>query len=261
MMNKEFGYPAYGPDGTQVLTTAGGDYRDALMDTAVCRLEAGETRTFLFPGEECAFLLIEGGVTFSWSGETVRGDRDSCFDNGAQVCALHVPRDVPVTLSAHRTAEVFLARTENSEEFSPRFYSAQDIANVTSCAEICGGVCRRQVTTVFDGDTAPRSNLVLGETYPLPGKWCGYPPHSHPQPEVYYYRVDRPEGFGFCCVGDNVYKIKDRSFSLLAHGAMHPQVAAPGYQMYIIWAIRHLPGDPWRRGANLPEYQWLERQP
>jgi 5-deoxy-glucuronate isomerase len=37
--------------------------------------------------------------------------------------------------------------------------------------------------------------------------------------------------------------------------------AAPGYRMYIIWAIRHLPGDPWRRGANLPEYQWLERQP
>lgn len=261
MMNREFGCPAYGPDGVQTLTTVDGPFADALMNTSVIHLEAGEETHFLFPGQECAFLLIEGGITFCWNGETVSRNRESCFDGGAGVCALHVPRNTAVTLRAARPSEVFTVSTENRRDFPARFYATEDIRNVTSCGEICGGTCERNVTTVFDDETAPYSNLVLGETYPLPGRWCGYPPHAHPQPEVYYYRVDRPEGFGFCCVGDNVYKIKDRSFALLAHGAMHPQVTAPGYHMYIIWVIRHLPGSPWHRGPNLPQYQWLETQP
>lgn len=163
-------------------------------------------------------------------------------------------------LTASRSSEVFAVSAESDNGFPARFYATGDIRNVTSCADICNNTCGRKVTTLSDDETAPYSNLILGETFPRPGKWCGYPPHEHPQPEVYCYRIDRPEGFGFCCVGDNVYKIRDRSFSLLAHGAMHPQVAAPGYHMYITWVIRHLPGDPWRRGPNLPEYQWLECQ-
>ena len=260
-MNKEFGCPAYGADGIQLLTTVDGLYQDALMDTFVYRLEAGEERSFFSDREEMAFLLIEGAVTFSWGGHTTYGARESCFDNGAQVCGLHVPRNTPVILKASRTSEVFVVSTENERNFTAKFYPTEEIRNVISCATICDNTCERKVTTLFDDVTAPYSNLVLGETYPLPGKWCGYPPHEHPQPEVYYYRINRPEGFGFCCVGDNVYKIKDRCFSLLAHGAMHPQVAAPGYHMYIIWVIRHLPGNPWHRGPNLPEYQWLETQP
>lgn len=260
-MNKEFGYPTYDADGVQVLTTTDGLYQDALMNTSVYRLEAGEERKFFFGSEEAAFLLIEGAVTFAWNGQEESCARESCFDDGAQVCGLHVPRNTPVVLKASCTSEVFVVSTENEKDFPAKFYSTEAIRNVTSCAKICDNTCERKVTTLFDDVTAPYSNLVLGETYPLPGKWCGYPPHEHPQPEVYYYRIDRPEGFGFCCVGDNVYKIKDRSFSLLAHGAMHPQVTAPGYRMYIIWVIRHLPGDPWHRGPNLPEYQWLEKQP
>ncbi len=260
-MGQQFGYPAYDAGGVQRLTDRTGPCRDALMDTAVYRMDAGEERRFLLPEDEAAFLLIEGEITFSWGGKTVRRRRESCFDDGAQVCALHVPRNTPVALRAEGPSEIFAAFTENAREFPARFYPTEEIRNVTSCADICGGTCERKVTTVFDDVTNPDSNLVLGETYPLPGRWCGYPPHSHPQPEVYYYRVDRPEGFGFCCVGDEVYKIRDRSFSLLAHGAMHPQAAAPGYHMYIIWVIRHLPGDPWRRGPNLPEYQWLEKVP
>lgn len=256
-----FGYPPYGADGVQILTEPAGAYADALMHTSVCRMKGAETRQFLFAEEECVFLLIEGDAAFAWDGQSVRAARATCFDDGREVVALHVPKNVMVTLEAFRDSEIFMAHTRNERTFPARFYQTGDIVNVTSCAGILGGTCERKVTTVFDDVTAPYSNLVIGETYPLPGKWCGYPPHAHPQPEVYYYRIDRPEGFGFCCVGDEVYKIKDRSFSLLAHGAMHPQVTAPGYRMYIIWVIRHLDGNPWHRGENLPEYQWLEHQP
>ena len=259
MAGKSFGYPHYDPDGVQRLTNVNSVYADAMMNTFVCHLEPGQKRSVLSLDDECALLLIEGSVIFSWNGQTVHRSRESCFDDGTEVCALHVSRNTEVTLKADKPSERFLAFTENPIDFSAKFYTTEEIRNVTSCAEICNGTCERKVTTIFDDVTAPYSNLVLGETYPLPGKWCGYPPHSHPQPEVYYYRIDRPEGFGFCCVGDEVYKIKDKSFSLLAHGAMHPQVTAPGYRMYIIWVIRHLPEDPWHRGPNLPEYQWLEK--
>lgn len=208
-----------------------------MMNITVYHMEAGDRREFCLLKEELALLLMEGDITLTWPGREERLHRKTCFDKATEVCGLHIAKNTPVAVTACGPVELF----------------------VVSCADICGGTCERNVTTLFDDQTAPASNLVLGETYSLPGKWCGYPPHSHPQPGVYYYRVDWPEGFGFCCVGDDVYKVKDRSFSCLTHGAMHPQVAAPGYQMYIIWAIRHLPGNPWTRGTNLPEYQWLEK--
>lgn len=167
-------------------------------------------------------MMGEGDVAFPWSGQASGGKRADCFDDGAEVCARHVPRNTRASLRADALCEVFAVSTENEKGFPARFYDTEAIRNVTFCAEICGGTCERKVTAVFDDVTVPYSNLVLGEPYPLPGKWCGYPPHE-PQPEVYYYRVDRPEGFGFCCVGDNVYKIKDRSFPLPAHGAMRPR--------------------------------------
>ena len=43
-MNKEFGYPAYGPDSVQVLTTVGGPYADALMDTSIRHLPGAPWR-------------------------------------------------------------------------------------------------------------------------------------------------------------------------------------------------------------------------
>ena len=43
-MNKEFGYPAYSPDGVQGLTTVGGPYADALMDTSIRHLPGAPWR-------------------------------------------------------------------------------------------------------------------------------------------------------------------------------------------------------------------------
>ncbi len=71
------------PDGVQVLTTPQGPYGDALMNTAVYHLPAGEERTVLLEEEECALLLIEGAETFFWNGQTAHGERASRFFCGA----------------------------------------------------------------------------------------------------------------------------------------------------------------------------------
>lgn len=100
-----------------------------------------------------------------------------------------------------------------------------------------GNVAKRRVNTIFDKDIAPWSNMVLGEVLNDRGNWSGYLPHRHPQPECYYFKFDRPEGFGASFVGDQVFKSVDNSFSAIPGGCLHPQAVAPGFQMYTCWMI------------------------
>ena len=51
--------------------------------------------------------------------------------------------------------------------------------------------------------------MVLGEVVNLPGKWSSYPPHHHPQPECYFYRFDKPMGFGAGWGNGEIYETSD----------------------------------------------------
>ena len=122
-----------------------------------------------------------------------------------------------------------------------------------------GNVAKRRVSTIFDHDIAPYSNMVLGEVLNDRGNWSGYLPHRHPQPETYFFKFDHPEGFGASFVGDEVFKSVDNSFSAIPGGKLHPQSVAPGYQMYTCWMIRHLEGNPWLQTDRCEDeaYVWL----
>ena len=103
--------------------------------------------------------------------------------------------------------------------------------------------------------------MVLGEVFNQPGRWSSYPPHHHPQPEVYYYQFDKPQGFGACFIGDNVFKSTEGSASFITDGYDHHQVVAPGYEMCYVWMIRHLPDDAWYKTSRFyaPEHEWLAK--
>ena len=123
------------------------------------------------------------------------------------------------------------------------------------------GTAYRICSTVFDYDNAPYSNMVLGEVFNQPGRWSSYPPHHHPQPEVYYYQFDKPQGFGACFIGDNVFKSVQGSACFITDGYDHQQVVAPGYEMCYIWMIRHPEGDPWYKTSRFyaKEHEWLAK--
>ena len=101
--------------------------------------------------------------------------------------------------------------------------------------------------------------MVLGEVLNDRGNWSGYLPHRHPQPEVYYFKFDHPEGFGASFVGDEVFKSTEGSFSAIPGGRLHPQAVAPGFQMYTCWMIRHLEGNPWLQTDRCEDerYVWM----
>ena len=115
----------------------------------------------------------------------------------------------------------------------------------------------RYVRTIFDaGNSPPEAGLVLGEVVTFPGGWSSYPPHHHPQPEIYHYRFTAPQGYGHAELGEAVVKVREFDTVCIPAGHDHAQCAAPGYGMYYSWVIRHLPGAPYTAPSFTPEHAW-----
>ena len=257
-MSQLFSYPEFDDQGVKVLSRAGEGEGpdDMMMNITVYRMKVGDERSFCLPEEEMAVLLVKGDITFSWNEEEKRGKRDSFIEEGPY--CLHVSRGVSVTVRAEADSEVLVQSTENEREFAPVFYTPADCRDDIFGDGVWDNKMKRTVRTVFDYSNAPYSNMVNGEVINHQGGWSSYAPHHHPQPEVYYYRYERPEGFGACYIGDDVFRIADGSCAHIRCGKVHPQVTAPGYPMYYCWMIRHLPDDPWTDRIVDPRYAWIQ---
>lgn len=255
-MSKPFAYPEFDENGVKVLSRAGDAVNDMMMNITVYRMKAGEERAFLREKEEMAVLLVTGDVTFGWNDQTKTGHRDSFIEEGPY--CLHTPKGVAVTVRANFDSEVLVQTTENLRNFDPVFYRPEDCRDDIFGLDVFDNKMKRTVRTVFDYKNSPYSNMVNGEVINHQGGWSSYTPHHHPQPEVYYYRYERPEGFGACFLGDEVYKIKDGSCACIPGGVTHPQVTAPAFPMYYCWMIRHLEGDPWTDRIVDPRYTWID---
>lgn len=253
-----FGYPAFNERGIQTLTETNGPYAPMLMNISVHRLAVGQRLVLKEPVQETAVLLLEGAVRFAWEGKTEAAVRPTSWDNTGY--CLHVSKNIQADVTAEQPSLVLIQQTENTRSFPPVFYTPDAIKIRTFGANIPGNTAVREVTTIFDYTTAPYSNMVIGEIFNRAGLWSSFIPHSHEQPEVYYYRFDKPQGFGACFIGDEVFKIKHESFAAIPGGLPHPQVAAPAYRMTYVWMIRHLDGNPWTNRHDAPEHRWIVEQ-
>ena len=254
-MSKPFHYPDF-DNGVKVLSRAGDRENDMMMNITVYRMAAGHQRTFCLEREEMALLLVLGDVTYLWNDRQETGHRESFIEEGPY--CLHVPKGVSVTVRANADSEVLVQSTENLGQFPPVFYRPEDCRDDIFGLDVFDNKMKRTVRTVFDYKNAPYSNMVNGEVINHQGGWSSYTPHHHPQPEVYYYRYERSEGFGACFLGDDVYKIKDGSCACIPGGVTHPQVTAPAFPMYYCWMIRHLEGNPWTDRIVDPRYTWID---
>lgn len=229
---------------------------DMMMDIGYQVMDAGEELSFQDPEQETAFVILSGQAEIRWNGQSEKMHRDSLFDENPY--CLHVPRNTKVTMKANTAAEVLIQKTDNEKDFAPKFYRPEDVQADIFGGGVWSGTATRTVRTIFDYSNAPYSNMVNGEVINSPGRWSGYAPHTHPQPEVYTYKFDRPQGFGACFIGDNAFKISHNSWSELSGGNSHPQVTAPGYAMWYSWMIRHLPNNPWNKTRiDDPDHEWL----
>jgi 5-deoxy-glucuronate isomerase len=208
---------------------------------------------------ERAFLLLYGHVYFEWSskGRTISLDteRESLLDEEPSV--VHVPGGVEVLVSGK--AEIAIQGSLNGKEFTPRVWRPGEYRSEQFGAGILQNTSTRIVRTVFDAATAPDSAMVLGEVVNFPGKWSSYPPHHHAQPEIYHFRFFPRQGFGFSAQGKKVFYVHDRDTATIPPNVAHPQTAAPGYAMYYIWMIPHLPTDRFGPDSRIyeKEHEWV----
>ncbi|WP_238901004.1 5-deoxy-glucuronate isomerase [Clostridium sp. YIM B02500] len=242
-------------NGENILCQINGKNKEMLMDVTVEKLEKNQRREYLKSDKEIAILLLTGQVKINWLENSKSIERKSVFDEDPW--CLHVPKKVGITVEASEDSEILIQSTENLGFFEPKLYSPSECKSEIFGEGTWNGTARRVVRTIFDYKNAPYSNMAIGEVITYPGKWSSYPPHYHPQPEVYFYKFNKPQGFGLCLNGDKAYKILDNSFATIIGGDVHPQTSAPGYAMYYCWMIRHLENNPWTDRIDVDEHKWL----
>ncbi|MGA2612108.1 MAG: 5-deoxy-glucuronate isomerase [Spirochaetia bacterium] len=236
-------------------TEIGAHHPETLMDFAILRLKAGQTHLSR-PGKERAFILLGGQVELSWEGRKVRAQRQSLFDQSPW--CLSVPAGMEVALTAlDGEAEISVHATENPRPFPAHLYTPEECRSEERGKGTMKETSTRIVRTIIEDPKASHSNLVLGEVITFPGKWSSYPPHHHPQPEIYHYRFQQPGGFGLCQIGEEAYVLRNRDTVIIPPGAVHPHAAAPGYAMFYIWVIRHLDGARYGTPTFVPEHSWV----
>jgi len=242
-----------GKDGIELLELgilrlpAGGAYRGASDQTEVC-------------------LILLGGLVNITVGETQFpsiGGRANVF--AGRATAVHVPPGFKFKVEAVGTVEAALVRAPSDLTGEPRLIGPEKVkVNVRGKDSF-----ERQVHDVID-HAFPSRHLLVGETFNPPGKWSSYPPHKHDRQappeetrmeEVYFFKLNPPQGFGFQRVYspernlDEAFVIRDNSLTKLPFG-YHPTVAAPGYSLYYLWVLA---GEP--RAYTLyddPDHKWVK---
>lgn len=238
---------------------------NAMMNFSILVLNANESfETDV--SEERALVLLKGAARVEWEDKTKENDpiskkelnisRSSLFDENPWVFS--IPQGLKCLIhSTVGSTEFAVVETKNPRFFRPRVFSPKECQSEFRGAGTMRETSTRIVRTVFDYNNHSESNLVIGEVVNYPGKWSSYPPHHHPQPEIYYYRFLPKQGFGFGMLNGGAALIQDGDACLIIHDDVHSQTAAPGYAMWYLWTIRHLEGNPYGKVTFLEEHKWV----
>jgi 5-deoxy-glucuronate isomerase len=224
----------------------------------VYRLKKGRDVRVATIGREVALIAFSGKGAFRFDGRELPFERADWETEAPTI--VHVSRGAALGISAAEDAEVILCAIANPDPFETRTYLPSQVASELRGAGTLKETATRIVRTAFDIRNAPKaSRMVLGEVINAPGRWSSYPPHRHVQPEVYFYRFKLKQGYGHGELGDEVFKVRDRDLLRITDSRGHSQASAPGYAMYYLWAVRHLPGNPYTGFQYFPEHEWTLR--
>jgi 5-deoxy-glucuronate isomerase len=168
------------------------------------RLAAGGSWTNETGEQELVLVTLGGRVDVTSDRGTWRsiGARPNVFAGLPH--ALYLPRRTAFTVTALTASEFAVALTPVDRDFQPRLVAPCDVS-----VEIRGGDnATRQINSILPPGF-PCRRLVVVEVYTPGGNWSSYPPHKHDihkvdehgqlleadLDEIYYYRLDRPEGY------------------------------------------------------------------
>jgi 5-deoxy-glucuronate isomerase len=226
--------------GVQVLQRRG-DAGARELSTRRLTLDAGGSAEFRLDDEETVIVLQHGRGTFTVGSERWKVSREGVFTERAT--ALYLPPGATLSATAETALEAVLFSTPAPAGGRPAL-TTPDRVNPAARGR---GHYAREVHNLFVDDPHAQ-RLMVGETFNPPGNWSSYPPHKHDgrdgEPtleEVYYFRIDPPQGFGqqmlYTADGESVtHAVRDGDAVLLPYG-YHPVSAPPGYRLYYLWGM------------------------
>ncbi len=214
----------------------------AWMSFFVRRLQTGETYSSRTEHEEAAFVLLGGVCRADWGrGEQTIGKRKNVFDGLPY--AVYLPAGHQITFTAETPCELAECRVPSEAKLEPALVTPADVASNLRG----GGNVSRQIVDIMT-PAFPADKLMVIEVYTPGGNWSSYPPHKHDVhnpptevdlDEIYYYRIQQPEGFAlqhlYSGNGDGARTVKARNGdAVLVRSGFHPVVAGPGYDVYYL---------------------------
>ena len=249
-------------DGLHILQERGTHGANELTSRRL-RLPAGGSQTYSSPAEETVVVLQDGRGRFEAGGRRWDVSRAGVFAERAT--ALYLPPGEPLVVHAESSLEAVLVSTPAAAGGDVALVRAQDVEPMERGRDLYA----REVHNIFVTDPHVQ-RLMVGETFNPPGHWSSFPPHKHDgrdgEPvleEVYHYRIDPPQGFGYQMLystGEEMvaHVVLDGDAVLLPYG-YHPVSAPPGYRLYYLWAMA---GAERRMALHEdPAHRWIHSAP
>lgn len=240
----DFGYTVIEPGDTEGAVTG--------IEFGIRRLRAGESVSDIDDSCETVLTMLGGEGDVSAGGIELSFARTNIFRD--HPFGARMPQGCDYQIHAATETEIAVAKARTTYEKDVAVIGPDGFApgkNLTEPGEgVMGDVFHRTVRTMFTDGT-----LAVGET--VGRGWSSYPPHHHPQPEVYFYRFDPAQGYGFAGVGEPAARVRNNDLTIMLDGQDHSQSCAPGYTEYYLWVILNLLDNPYTDPQNTPDHEWV----
>ncbi len=230
----------------------------------VRQLQAGDEYSSDTAANELGIVGLGGRFDVSSTEGTWKsvGSRANVFSG--MPSAVYLPIQTKFTITAITNCDLAFCYSLANTKYPGALIKPEDVA-----MEIRGGGnATRQINHILTPQF-PADRLLIVEVYTPSGNWSSYPPHKHdvhnPPGEVdleelYYYRVDRPEGYAIQRVYtrdgrlNETLTVRNGDLVLVPEG-YHPVVAAHGYNIYY---LNVLAGSARSMAASDdPDYAWV----
>ncbi len=233
------------------------------------RLAAGEQASGNLGAVEGIVVYVEGKGHLTGAGQDfgTLGDRMDVFEK-TPPHAVYLPEgsDWAVTATTALTLAICTAPPKGSHLAA--LIGPEGITQSTRGK----GTNTRHVNAIAMEERDVAGTLLVTEVFTPSGNWSSYPPHRHDEDnfphmtfleEIYYHRLNPPQGFGIQRVFtedgtlDKTMSVSNHDVVLVPKGH-HPCGSPYGYEMYYLNVMAG-PLRKWRF-QNHPDHDWIAKR-